>query len=505
MFSKLTINRLKFFIYFIGISVFAYWYGKKLFLALDRGMFKTLYFIFGLPILLMLPYLLRRSGMFPFFCVVIPFFWIPFGFGLGYFGALGSKIIPTELGIYFFSVLVFFLNVFSPSERWVRTWHNFPLKPFSVFLLGAITAYLYGRIFLGVSESTSIYLIRVLCIYPAVICFFCMYLIDSREKAEKVLWIFLSSTVLLGLVILFGKSFSSYISLSDYTPLSGRLSMMIQVPIPGIKLLLKINPTVASTIFSIVFSIGFTFWLNQTSRGRQFLSLGIIVVSLVIMTRTIGRAGLFASISSALLIWYLSRYAGLFVRMKNIAKFTLIVAVIMGLIYYFGVHSEAETYKIYAQEIFSNPFQTGNASSRFELWKQALPVIAKHPLGIGANGLLGISNTYAEMANPSGDVWAVHNLILYLLLFSGVIGTAGFLFIFLWFIKKCLTNLKSQNRSIRVISVAGLGITTAIFVNGVASPLIYDSVTATVVWLPIGIIMAVINLPDRNMEKRTNE
>ena len=156
-------------------------------------------------------------------------------------------------------------------------------------------------------------------------------------------------------------------------------------------------------------------------------------------------------------------------------------------------------------EIFSNPLHARTAVSRLVVWKQSIPIIIKHPLGIGANGLLGIRNTYAEMANPSGGIWAVHNLILYLLLFSGVIGTAGFLFIFIWFIKKCRTKLKSRNPGIRLFSIAGIGITTAIFVNGVSSPLIYDSVTATVFWLPIGIIMAVINLPDRNMEKRTNE
>ena len=187
-------KKYKHFIYFMGISVFAYWYAKKLFLGLDRGMFKTLYGIFGLPFLLMFPLLLRRFGMFSFFCLVIPLYWIPFGFGLGYFGPLGIEMIPTELAIYFFCAVILFSNILSPSERWARTWDNFPLAPFSVFFFGAITAYLYGRMFLGVSESMSIYLIRVLCIYPAVICFFCMYLIDSKEKGEKVLWIFLGTT-----------------------------------------------------------------------------------------------------------------------------------------------------------------------------------------------------------------------------------------------------------------------------------------------------------------------
>jgi len=92
------------------------------------------------------------------------------------------------------------------------------------------------------------------------------------------------------------------------------------------------------------------------------------------------------------------------------------------------------------------------------------------------------------------------------MLFSGVVGMAGFLFIFVWFLKKCRAKLKSRNPGIRLFSIAGIGITTAFFVIGVASPIISNSVVATAFWLPVGIIMAVINLPDGNMEiKRTNE
>ena len=493
-------------IYSIGLAIFAYWYAMKLSLGLERGMFKTLYGVYGLPFLLMFPFLLRRFGMFPFFCLAIPLYWIPFGFGLGYFGALGMKMTPTELGIYFFCAIILFSNILSPSERWARTWHDFPLKPFSVFFFGAITAYLYGRIFLGVAEPESIYKIRVLCIYPAVTCFLCMYLIDSKEKAEKLLWIFLGTTVLLGLVILFGKSYSGYISMSDYAPTSGRLSMMIQVPIPGFSLFLRINPTVASNLFSMVFSIAFTFWLNETSKLKRFLSLGIIALSVAIMTKTMGRAGIFASISSAAVIWYLSGHAGLSARIKNLSKVILFTTIIIGVSYYIGVHSEYETYRTKSVEIFSNPLHARTAVSRLVVWKQSIPIIFKHPFGIGTNGLLGIRNTYAEMANIYGDIWGVHNLILYLMLFSGVIGTAGFLFIFIWFIKRCRAKLKSQNPGIRLFSIAGIGITIVFFVAGVASPIISNPVTATVFWLPIGIIMAVINLPDENLEiKRTNE
>ena len=499
-------KKYKRFVYFIGVPVFAYWYAKKLVLGVEGGMFKTLYGVYGLPFLLMFPFFLRRFGMFPFFCLMIPLYWIPFGFGLGYFGGLGMKMIPTELGIYFFCAVVLFSNVVSRGERWAKTWHDFPLKPFSVFFFGAITAYLYGRIFLGVAEPESIYMIRVLCIYPAAICFLCMYLIDSKEKAEKLLWIFLGTTVLLGLVILFGKSYSGYIYLSDYAPTSGRLSMMIRVPIPGFSLFLRINPTVGSNLFSMVFSIAFTFWLNETSKLKRFLSLGIIALSVAIMTKTMGRAGIFASVSSAAVIWYVSGHAGLSVRIQNLSKVILFATIIIGVSYSLGMHSESETFRIKSIEIFSNPLHARTAVSRLVVWKQSIPIITKHPFGIGANGLFGISNTYAEMANPWGDIWGVHNLILYLTLFSGVIGTAGFLFIFVWFIKKSRAKLKSRNPGIRLFSIAGIGITTVFFVAGVASPIISNSFIATVFWLPIGVIMAVINLPDENLEiKRTNE
>jgi len=491
-------------IYSIGIAIFAYWYAKTLFLAVEGGKVKTLYGLFALPFLLMFPFFLRRFGIFPFFCLAIPLYWIPTGFGAGFFGPLGINLIPTELAGYVFCAVILFSNMFSPGERWSKTWHNFPLKPFSVFFFGAIAAFLYGKSFLGVPGTASIYNIRIFCIYPATICFLCMYLIDSKEKGEKLLWIFLGTTVILGLVILFGKSYSSIISSTDYALHSGRLNMMIRLQLPGFYLELAINPTVVSCIFSVVSSIAIAFWFNLTSKFKKILSLGIVALSVVLMTKSMGRAGIFGCVSSAVIIWYLSEDINVFRRIRNLFKAAVFITTILAVSYFLGAYSEHESYRRKALEMFSNPLHAYSAVSRIEIWKQAIPIIIKHPLGIGGNGLLGISNTYAEMAHPLGNIWAVHNLFLYLLLLSGVLGAAGFSFIFVWFIKKCRAKLKSRNPGTRLFPIVGIGSATALFVNGIASPIIYDPLTATVFWLPIGIIMAVINLPEEKLLVKRN-
>jgi len=147
--------------------------------------------------------------------------------------------------------------------------------------------------------------------------------------------------------------------------------------------------------------------------------------------------------------------------------------------------------------MFSNPLASINFVSRVEIWKEAIPVFIKHPFGIGANGLIAINVTTSELANPWGDVWGVHNLILYLLFFSGFIGTIGFLLIFVWFIRRCISKLRSQDPSIRLFSIAGIGITTAFFTCGVTSPIINSSWDASFLWMPVGIIMAVLSLPNK--------
>ena len=502
MLSRQTIIKLKPLLCMAGIVVFAWWYGKKLGLSLNRGMIKSLHGLLWFPILLMLPLIFRKMGMFSLFCLVVVFFWAPVEIsGLAWFmGRLASNANLVELGIYFLLAVTLFSNLLSPSKRWIVALKRFPFAPFCLYVVGGMIGYLYAKIFLHVPNmSDTFYKMRILLILPAALYFLCLYIIDSKEKAEKVIWIYLISSIFLGLILLFGQTTTDMITVSDYTPTSGRLSMMLQMNQQGPHLFhhhIKINPTTAAAIFSVIFAISFCFLLNRASRIQRVFALAIIVLSMAILIQSMGRSGIFSSFAAAGVIWYLSGYSHLSSKRKTLVYLILFLVASVSVSYYNAVTSEYDTYRRVTLEIFRNPLQAGSLISHLDLWKQSIPIIFTHPLGIGPNGLIGISGTYAELANPFGDPWGVHNLILYWLLFSGFIGTAGFLLLFIRFFRDCKRRLKSQDRDVRILSVVGIGIITAFFVNGIGSPVLLDSVTVTVLWIPLSVIMAAMKLPD---------
>ena len=483
--------------------MFAYWYGNTLYTALERGMMKTVYGLLGFAALLMLPLILGKVGMFPLFCFLISIYFLPFQFGFfHFFGPIANLITPTEFGIYFFLALILFSELNrSFNNKWTTVLTKLPVFPFALYITGAVVAYFIGAVVLHSTISSSIYKIRVLCLYPAIICVLCMYLIDTSEKAEKLIWVFLISTSILGILIL-SQGNIGFITGSSYAEGTGRLSMAVSLPLMGD---LVINPTVASSIFSIAFTLSFIFFLKESPSGKFYLAGVIISICVLVMAKSQGRGGLIAAICSVAVIWLLLNKSKVLSVKFAPFKISMIGIAMIGVIYNLSVTSKLESFRMRYIDLFTDPLNVYTLVERTQIWKETIPIIIKYPFGIGAHGLVGVGNTLLP-DNIDGSIWAVHNLLLYLLLFSGVIGTIGFLLIFYWFIRKCIKGLHSQDKGICLFSIAGIGITTVFFVNGIASPIIGNSVTATVFWLPIGIIMAVINLPDRrNMEKRTNE
>lgn len=503
---KRIISNSKLPIYYVVIALMAVWYGNMLTTAIEKGMTKTLTGLFGLPILLMFPFLLRKMGIFHLFCLIIFPFWIPYKFGLGYFGSMGISMTPTEVGLYFFFALILTSYMIKPtyqSYQWTNTWRNFPIFPFLLYICGAIIAYSIGKYVLNSATGFSIYRIRALCLFPAVICFLCIYLINTKEKAEKLLWIFLLSTLILGILFLFGRYVFSFISLSEYAKDSARLSMTLSAPFLGD---ISIHPSGAGALFSIVFSLSFSFWLNTSSKKKRYLALGLVTVFVIVLLKSQGRAGLYASIFSAIAIWFLSAKFRMLSAKLNFVKLLFIIICIFGTTYYLAVVSENRWYRDRGLEFLYSPIKTQSFESRREIWGQVIPMIIRNPFGIGAEGLLAMEYTgKRELDNIYGDIWGVHNLILYLLLFSGFIGTIGFMWIFVWFIKRCMHRLNCDDPIVRFFCIAGIGIIIAFFINGLSDPVLYHSWETPILWFPVGIIIAAITLPDKVLKKRTLE
>ena len=468
---------------------------------------KTRNVLFGLPILLMFPLLLRKMGIFFLFCLLVFIYWIPFKFGLGFFaGGLGRNLSPCELGVYFFSAMVLFSdNIRHQTNQLVSTWRKFPVFPFFLYICGAIIAYLVGKYVLDSTSWASIYRVRALCLYPAIICFLCIYLINTKEKAEKVLWTFLLSTLILGLLFLLGRFLTGAITLTMYAKDSTRLSMEIIVPAFGS---IVMHPTGAAGLFSIAFALSLNFYRNSFSQKKRFLAVSMSFLFAMILLLTQGRSGLYAALLSAATIWYLSSKARIPSSGMKHLKVVLPALIILGMTYYLADVSETQSFRIRGFEFFGSPFRAGSFLSRIEIWMVVVPMIIRNPFGIGANGLLAMGYTgIGELSNIYGDIWGVHNLILYLLLFSGFVGAIGFLLIFLRLMKGCVNCLFSYSREpiIRIHCIAGIGVCIAFFTNGLTSPVLYDSWEVPFLWIPVGVVMASINLPDKAFEIKTKE
>lgn len=501
---KITKSKLNLNFYYLIFIFISYQYARVLVNALIKNKMVTLKTLIILPILLIIVTLLlqRKISAFQLFCFIVLIFWLPYQLGTEYFGKLGLNFQQVELGIYFIFAFILLSSRFASESRLAEVMRNFPLAQFLLYITGAIIAFLYGVIYLHVFHQASIIRLRVLCIYPLVLCLICVYLINSIEKARKLIWIFLCSSFFLGIIFLFGRKVTEIVSLSSYAASSGRLSMRVQVPLLGG---IEILPAQSSALFSMCFTIAFCFWLNEKSNKKRYSLLAIMVISIMVMVRSQGRAGIIASILSSVVIWYLSGYSRLSSARLNFIKMLFFIIIVLGATYYLANISPYKTYRAHGLEIFSNPLASKTFVSRNEIWEEAIPVFIKHPFGMGANGLIAVNVTTRELTNPLGDIWGVHNLILYLLFFSGFIGTIGFLLIFVWFIRRCISKLRYKDPAIRLFSIAGIGITTAFFTCGVTSPVINSSWDASFLWMPVGIIMAVLSLPDKVIKTYNNK
>ncbi len=502
---KITKSKLNLYFYYLIFIFISYQYARVLVNALNKDKMYTLKTLIILPILLIIVTLLlqRKITAFQLFCFIVFIFWFPYQLGTEYFGQLGLKFQQVELGIYFIFAFILLSSRFTSGSRGAKVMRNFPLAQFLLYITGAIIAFFYGVIYLHVFHQASIIRLRFLCIFPLVLCLICVYLINSIEKARKSIWIFLCSSFFLGIIFLFGRKVTEIVSLSSYAGSSGRLSMIIQVPFLGDGI--RIHPPQASVLFSMCFTIAFCFWLNEKSNIKRYFLLAIIVILIMVMVQSQGRAGIIASILSSVVIWYLSGYSRLSSAKINFIKILFFITMILGATYYLANISPHRGYRVHGLEMFSNPLASKTFVSRVEIWEEAIPVFLKNPFGIGANGLIAINVTARDLTNPWGDIWGVHNLILYLLFFSGFIGTIGFLLIFVWFIRRCISKLRSRDPAIRLFSIAGIGITTAFFTCGVTSPVISSSWDASFLWMPVGIIMAVLSLPDKVIKTYNNK
>lgn len=450
---------------------------------------RLLYLIMGLLILMIVPYIVSKIGLFPLFCILVFVYWIPLDSRLETFSGILHYVYPAEFGAWMLFLGIFIHRGVSPSVQWNSTIRLFPFLPFSLFIAGSL-------ITLSISESyygTLYALVRIrnFCLLPAFLCFLCIYLIKTEKQAEQLLWVFLISAGVLGLVFLYAPQIVSPDVMYELgVPMeeTGRIRRIIKLPLFG---LLEMSPATTPIDFAFTVALSFNLWLNHPSFRGRLVAAAILALSILVIIYGQGRAGLLAAVGSVVVITamtlILKKYSSsLFI--KSLLKPGIVLLMFFGLLWYYASISTIESYRLRSMTLLTDPFYAHSLSDYADRWMGGLEVFLHHPFGVGL---------YGYDLSPYGDTWHVHSLILYLLLSFGLIGFIGFFWIFVRYTKACWSGLHSDNATRQILCIGGIGCTTALFFGGIPAPMLWYPWEILMFWIPIGITMTAATLKDK--------
>ena len=451
--------------------------------GIAAGKLKTIYIVITLSALFMVPYIVGEIGAFPFFCGLVFICWVPFLTGLSIVSPFLADMYPAEFGMWMLFLGILIYGSVNRNAQLYSAVRRFPFLPFSLLIAGSLTANLISGNLFAQSELARI---RILCLLPALAYFLCIYFIKTVWQAERLLWTFLISLWLLGLVYLYAPSFS-YLA-GSVAEEGGRIVRVIQLPL---FLRLYMSAETTPICFGFMVSLLFSLWLNHPSARVRFIAVGVLFVPVLVIIRSQGRGGLIATICSMLVIQGLSlRFKSSSARISwgNPLKFVILTFTMLFSVWYFANISKIDFFRHHGLSLFNNPIDTVAFSPRMVMWKTALNVVHDNPLGVGIFGF----------PTASGQSWEAHNLSLFLLLCFGIIGFIGYFWIFLRYTKACWSSLHSNSPNRRVLCIGGMGCITTLFVGGLPSCIYWSPREVLMVWIPIGITMAVATLPERD-------
>jgi hypothetical protein len=471
----------------IIITLIFFWIAHEVGMGIVSGNLRGVYIPIGFSILIMLPYIIDKIGTFPLFCGLIFIYWIQFNSGLGYVSPFLSIMYPTEFGMWMLCLGILIYGNVSRSAQFNSAVGRFPFLPFALLIAGSLTANLVSGNPFPRGELKQI---RVLCFLPAVICFLCIYFIKTVKMAERLLWIFLVSAGLLGLVYLFAPNYMDSLSLDLLDLLaerSGRVRRIIDLSLFGG---LSMSPETAPICFAFIVALSFNLWLNHPSFRSRLMAAAVLAISVLVIIRTQGRTALIAATCSVIVI------QGLSLRFKSYSpmpflrnlKPAILIFTLLFSVWYFASISKIDSFRQHGLSLYTDPVYTVAVSSRMVRWKTSVDVVHDNPFGVGIWGFPSVD----------GQSWTAHNLYLFLLLCFGIIGFIGFFWFFLHYTKSCWSGLHSKSPNRRLLCIGGIGCVTTLFVAGMGSCIYWSSWETLMVWIPIGITMAVATLPERD-------
>jgi len=441
----------------------------------DMGNTKALFYLLSLPFFLFFILFIIKYGT-RIILYSFMFYWLPLPSLLNSFPALTwHYFFEFLIDIAFFAFL--FIDLFSRKGH-IKFLTKFPYLPFSIYIIGAIVAYL-------VSYKTPLIpsVIRLLCFFPLALGYVITHLVRSVNQAKLLLWVLLFSSALLALLVLFGSTlFPAVIHPYSYANGMGRLSMEMSLPGMG---LLQIDPAGIGDKFAFLLTISFAFWLSYpTQKGRIIASFMCIIFGTVIILAQ-GRAGIGAVILSTSVITVYNIIKERSSRISNLFKLSAVLIIVIGFTLYLATVSAPTDRGNFSQRIFglfSDPLTDEQMEFRTQYWKIGFPESFNNPLGVGLYGF----------PQSGMDTWIVHNLLLYLSLSFGMIGLSGFILIFLRFGQVFLGGLRKISPDQRFLSIIGIGCLVCLIVGGFFSGVMYNPYEIVIVWSPLFAIFAVV-------------
>ena len=456
-------------------------------MGIVSGNLRGVYIPIGFSIFIMLPYIIEKIGTFPLFCGLVFIYWLPFNSGMGYVSPFLNSVYPTEFGMWMLCLGILIHGSVSGSAQFNSAVGRFPFLPFALLIAGSLTANLVSGNLFAHGELEQI---RIFCFLPAVICFLCIYFIKTVKQAERLLWIFLISAGLLGLVYLFAPNYIdpnySYL-LDSLTEGSVRIRRIIKLPLFGV---LGMSPETTPVCFTFIIALSFNLWLNHPSFRGRLIASGVLAISALVIIRGQGRTGLIAATCSIIVIQALSLRFKSYSPMpflRNLLKPAILIFTLLFSVWYFASVSPIEGFRQHGLSLFTDPVDAVAVSSRMVRWTTAVDVVHDNPFGVGIWGF----------PSADGQSWTAHNLYLFLLLCFGIIGFIGFFWFFLRYTKSCWSGLHSKKPNHRLLCIAGMGCVTILFVGGLSSCIYWSPWAVLMVWIPIGITLVVATLPER--------
>ena len=470
------------------ISLIFFWIAYKAGIGIVDGKLKAVYMPIGFSIFIVFPYIVDKTGTFPFLCGLIFIYWLPFNTGLGHVSPFLVNMYAAEFGMWMLCLGALIHGSITKSDQFASAIGRFPFLPFALLIAGSLSANLVSANFFARTELSQI---RILFFIPSVTCFVCLYFIKTVGQAERLIWIFLISAGILGLVYLFAPNITGSERLYSIAEDTGRIQRTIKLPLFGV---LNINPANGAVCFSFIVVLSFNLWLNHPSlRGRLAASV-ILAISVLMIIQGQGRTGLISAICGVIAIQVLSLrfkiYASKFI-LRSLLKPVIVICTTIFTVTYLAVTSPIFNYQQRVMNLYANPLLA--ADSRINRWETAVRVVLDNLHGVGIFGF----------PNADGLSWVAHNLYLFLLLSSGIIGFIGYIWIFLRYTKAWWYGLHYRNLNRRLLCIAGIGCVVILIVGGMGSCIYWSPWETLIIWIPIGVTMAAATLPEEDGRQRT--